>query len=355
MAKILVIEDDYNIRSNICEILTSEGYNTLQAENGQVGLKIISSQLPDLIICDIMMPGLNGFEVLEETRKYRITAPIPFIFLTAKVEPENLRKGMNLGADDYLFKPFHIQDLLDSVKTRLEKKEVVEKELKDLQEQIIAKVPHELRTPLVPILGYAELIEDEDNIENIKEMASLIKKFGKSLHSKIEKFLIYQDLLIKEAKGEELKKRKYFTEITSHSVASYLTSIDPDLNSQERSIIQIEDGSLPIAEWYLETLVKELVENGLKYSDSSKSVSIIGLKENKQYKIVILDHGRGMSKEEINSISAFKKFGQEQLSETGVGLGLAIVKKIINLFYADISISSISNDITKIVITFPVN
>lgn len=355
LAKILVIEDDNNIRSNICEILESEGYHTIQAENGQKGLKIIISQLPDLIICDIMMPGLNGFEVLEAARKYNFSASIPFIFLTAKVEPENLRKGMNLGADDYLFKPFHIQDLLDSVKTRLEKKEVVKKELNDLQEQIIAKVPHELRTPLVPILGYADLIEDEENIENIKEMASLIKKFGKSLHSKIEKFLIYQDLLIKEAKEIDLKTKKYFTEITQESLASYLTCLEPDLNPKERSKIQIEKGNIPIAEWYLEILVKELVENGLKYSDNSKFVSIMGYNENGQYKIEIMDQGRGMSTEEINLISAFKKFGKEQLSESGVGLGLAIVKKIINLFNANITISSQSNNFTKILITFSIN
>ncbi|NMB82534.1 MAG: hybrid sensor histidine kinase/response regulator [Ignavibacteria bacterium] len=353
MAKILVIEDDYNIRTNICEILESEGYHTLQAENGQAGLQIIKSRLPDLIICDIMMPELNGFEVLERTKKYSSAASIPFIFLTAKVEPENLRKGMNLGADDYLLKPFHIQDLLDSVKTRLEKKEVVKKELNDLQEQIIAKIPHELRTPLVPILGYAELIEDEENIENIKEMASLIKKFGKSLHSKIEKFLIYQDLLIKEAKEIDLKQRKYFTEITSEMIASYLTGLDPDLNSKERAKIKVESYNLNIAEWYLETLVKELVENGLKYSDHSKPVSIIGTKENAQYRIAVLDQGRGMSKEEINSISAFKKFGEEQLSETGVGLGLAIVMKIVNTFKAEISITSKPNNFTKVELSFP--
>lgn len=354
MNKILVIEDDYNIRTNICEILESEGYKTFQAKNGKSGLELIFSELPDLIICDVMMPELNGFEVLEETRKKSTTALIPFIFLTAKVEPENLRKGMNFGADDYLFKPFHIQDLIDSVKTRLSKKEIINRELKEIPEQIITKVPHELRTPLVPILGYAELIEDEQNIDNIKEMAGLIKKFGKSLHAKIEKFLIYQDILIKENKRLDSDKQKYSTEIYPELLISYINGLNADLNAKERIKIEIEKENLQIAEWYLEILIKELIENGLKYSDYPKPVSVKGFKENGLYKIEILDHGRGMNQEEIGSIVAFKKFGKEQLTESGVGLGLAIVKKIINLCNGSIVISSQPNNFTKVEITLQI-
>lgn len=122
MNKILVIEDDRFLRENICELLANEGYEIDYAEEGKGGLEKARKFLPGLIISDIMIPDMDGFELLEVLQKDVITARIPFVFLTAKIELENFRRGMKLGADDYLFKPFDIQDLLNTVKLRLNKK-----------------------------------------------------------------------------------------------------------------------------------------------------------------------------------------------------------------------------------------
>lgn len=119
---ILVVEDEDSIRELIITLLIAEDYQVLEAENGQIGVGIAIENCPDLIICDIMMPGLDGYGVLEILQADPDTQTIPFIFLTAKGTKENIRQGMNLGADDYLTKPFTTHELLDAIKTRLRKR-----------------------------------------------------------------------------------------------------------------------------------------------------------------------------------------------------------------------------------------
>lgn len=124
MKKILVIEDQEEVRENICEILELSGYKVQAAENGKRGCEQAVHWLPDLILCDVMMPELDGFGLLKILRNRSETQMIPLIFLTAKVEPEDMRKGMGLGADDYLTKPFDDTQLLEAVEIRLKKREV---------------------------------------------------------------------------------------------------------------------------------------------------------------------------------------------------------------------------------------
>lgn len=119
--KILLIEDNPDVRENTNEILDLAGYDIIPAPNGKVGVELAQKEKPDLIICDIMMPELDGYGVLHILSKNPETAGIPFIFLTAKTEKTDIRKGMKLGADDYLTKPFDDTDLLDAVETRLRK------------------------------------------------------------------------------------------------------------------------------------------------------------------------------------------------------------------------------------------
>ncbi len=122
--KILVIEDDVNIQSTIFEFLQAEGFEVFLAMNGRQGIQIAQTVLPSLIICDIMMPEMDGFEVLKNLSSSASTSSIPFIFLSARSENPDVRQGMNSGADDYLTKPFKLDDLLDAVQSRLRKKEL---------------------------------------------------------------------------------------------------------------------------------------------------------------------------------------------------------------------------------------
>ncbi len=122
--KILVIEDNFDVRDNIAEILELANYDVEVAENGKIGVAKAQEYLPDLIVCDIMMPELDGYGVLYLLGKNPVTRGIPFIFLSAKADKQDLRKGMNLGADDYLTKPFEEMDLLNAIEGRIKRNEI---------------------------------------------------------------------------------------------------------------------------------------------------------------------------------------------------------------------------------------
>lgn len=123
MKKILIIEDNPDVRENTAEILELSNYEVVTAENGKEGVKLAHEILPDLIICDVMMPELDGFGVLRILSQNQVTSHIPFIFLTAKTEKSDFRKGMSLGADDYITKPFDDVELLNAIEVRLRKHE----------------------------------------------------------------------------------------------------------------------------------------------------------------------------------------------------------------------------------------
>jgi CheY-like chemotaxis protein len=125
MASVLVIDDNPDIRDNTAEILELAGYTSLTAENGKKGIETALREKPDIIICDIMMPELDGYGVLHLLQKNADTRNIPFIFLTAKTERSDLRKGMEMGADDYITKPFEEIELLNAVEVRLKKREIL--------------------------------------------------------------------------------------------------------------------------------------------------------------------------------------------------------------------------------------
>ncbi|MBT8307742.1 MAG: response regulator [Maribacter sp.] len=119
MRKVLLIEDDPVLRENTAELLELSEYEVVTASNGKKGVKAAKKHLPNVIVCDIMMPELDGYGVLDQLGKDQTTRHIPFIFLSAKTEKEDIRKGMNLGADDYLTKPFEEQDLFNAIESRL--------------------------------------------------------------------------------------------------------------------------------------------------------------------------------------------------------------------------------------------
>jgi EAL domain-containing protein (putative c-di-GMP-specific phosphodiesterase class I)/ActR/RegA family two-component response regulator len=141
MKKILVIEDEEIIRENILKLLKAEGFDVTGAENGAQGLNAAVSNLPDVIICDVMMPELDGYGVLMALRSNPVTATLPFVFLTGKAERSEMRQGMELGADDYLTKPFTKAELVGAIASRLKKQEAVAEQYNTLRSQSSALIP----------------------------------------------------------------------------------------------------------------------------------------------------------------------------------------------------------------------
>lgn len=163
MKKILLIEDNAEVRENISEILSLANYDVLVAENGRAGVDMAQRQKPDLIICDIMMPELDGYGVLHILSKNEQTAAIPFIFLTAKTEKTDIRKGMNLGADDYLTKPFDDTDLLNAIEARFRKNAIQQKQYEATPE------------------GLDNFIKDAQSVLNLQDLGKdrKVRKFKK--------------------------------------------------------------------------------------------------------------------------------------------------------------------------------
>lgn len=138
--KILIIEDDKELRENIFTLLSEEGYNVITAKSGEDGVNKVVQETVDLIICDIMMPGMNGYNVLAKLNELKITNDVPFIFLSAKIEKSDLRLGMELGADDYIFKPFKADNLLSSIQTRLKRFEAIKRSKEDETIEEVSKI-----------------------------------------------------------------------------------------------------------------------------------------------------------------------------------------------------------------------
>ncbi|NEO48783.1 MAG: EAL domain-containing protein, partial [Moorea sp. SIO4A3] len=160
MRKILVIEDEEFVRENIIELLDAEGFDVIGAENGRVGVNLAKGTIPDLIICDVMMPEMDGYSVLTSLRQDSMMATVPFIFLTAKAAKNDCRQGMELGADDYITKPFTRAELLGSISSRLKKKAAVHKhyntELQEAKNKLNYLIHHDSLTNLPNRLSLRE-------------------------------------------------------------------------------------------------------------------------------------------------------------------------------------------------------
>lgn len=164
MKTILLIEDNLEVRDNTAEILELAGYRVLSAENGKIGVEIAQKEIPDLIVCDIMMPVLDGYGVLHLLGKIESTSTIPFIFLTAKAERGDMRKGMEMGADDYITKPFDDIELLNAVESRLKKVEAIRKDIAPTQDGVNS------------LLGNLQGMEDISKISDRQQVQTFRKK-----------------------------------------------------------------------------------------------------------------------------------------------------------------------------------
>ncbi|MDD5361421.1 MAG: response regulator [Ignavibacteria bacterium] len=348
--KVLIIEDDLSVRENISEILIEEGYEVLQAVNGKKGYQEAVRNIPDIIICDILMPEMNGYEVIHFLKKNPLTRDIPFLFLTAKTDLSDIRKGMGTGADDYITKPFSIKDLLNAIKIRLEKYESNKKKLKELTLSLEMSLPHELRTPLVGIIGFSRLIADNPELysyEEIKEFAEGIYRSGKRLHRLIENFLYIARLEIISANPSELNKQKM------ERVSKAGTILNQAAVEKAKYAERVEDLEVSISDFEakisLEGFMKvldEIIDNAFKFSSPGDKVRIKTGEEDEFIVISVSNEGSQMTEEQITAIMPHMQFERKFHEQQGPGLGLSIAMKIVELYDGKIIITSGDNKIT---------
>jgi two-component system, sensor histidine kinase and response regulator len=368
MKKILVVEDAQALRRDIVEMLGYEGFEVEGAENGLVGVERARQYQPDLIICDIMMPVMDGYGVLEALRRDPSTSTIPFIFLTARTERLDMRQGMELGADDYLTKPFTAQELIRTVQTRLKKRRIldqrVEERLTALRGNIVLALPHELRTPLNVILGFSDLLlYDAETIEppRIVDMAGYINSAAMRLYRLIENYLIYAQVEVTATNPDQMKLLHDGVTLNASSVIReqahhWAGKPHPPTEARSQDIrIELEPcETLAIADEYLKKIVEELVDNACKFSQPGTQILVDGSSKGDRYALTVSDLGVGMSQEQIDSIGAYMQFDRRIREQQGAGLGLIVSKRLVELHNGTFTVKSELQKGTQIVVTLPI-
>lgn len=323
--KILIIEDEEPIRQTLQDLLELNGHEVLAAADGQQGVGL-AAQGPDLILCDIGMPGMDGYEVIAAIQRLPACRDIPFIFLTARAGREEQRRGMELGADDYITKPFTEHEIMEAIAARLRRqrplRERVERLLDERRHEIGASWSHELMTPLQGMLGGLELIEAEaDDIRpgELRELLRLIRSGAERQHALSLKLVRYFEL-------ERLKitpnGRGGQAEISDAIMAAAAQAGESGGRAEDVTASG-DPGVARIDQAHLVKAVVELVENALRFSPAGRPVRVTGTSQGGRYRIEVTDEGPGLATEQCEAIGPFVQFGRERHEQQGLGLAIA--------------------------------
>jgi signal transduction histidine kinase len=346
--KILVIDDEEWLREMVHLALTQKGYDVIEAANGAVGIEVARKELPDLILCDVNMEKVDGYLALSSLRNEPTTASIPFILMTGLADNAGMRHGMELGADDYLPKPFTIDALYAAVEARLKKVQAVrleaEKKLADLRDNISLMLPHELRTPLNGILAYGEILAaDAASLpaHEVAEMGQVIRDSGKRLERLIENFLIYAQIELLGTDPQKLMAlRKKQTMAPAKLIEKHAREQAQAAHRPQDLAFELADVQVPISEDYLAKIVDELVHNAFKFSQAGTKVRVSLADSQNAVTLTVTDQGRGFSTEHITKVGAYMQFDRKMQEQQGQGLGLTIAKRLTELHGGTLVIQS---------------
>lgn len=352
MTTVLVIEDEAAIRSSLIDLLEIEGFTVIGAANGSIGVRLARENPPDLIICDIMMPNLDGYGVLQALRKDPETTTIPFIFLTARAERADFRHGMELGADDYVPKPFSREDLLKAVETRLARVQTVrnkaEAEFNELKQKISVALAHELRTPTTILLGYTNLATQDISALSPEELQLFLSKINLGtlrISRLVENLLV----LVQVDTGQTAEDFRE-TAKADRAVGDVITRVVKSYQAAARARnITLEarlDPDLPAVVVSPVLFVKalgELIDNGIKFSKAPTGhVTVSARRAAASLEIVVADNGLGIPADGLPHIfERFRQINRKRQEQQGVGIGLTVARELIRLHGGDIRVASV--------------
>lgn len=361
MKRILVIDDESWLREMVHMALEQKGYEVLEAENGAAGIEVARRALPDLILCDVNMEKVDGYLTLSSLRSEPATASIPFILMTGLADHAGMRHGMELGADDYLPKPFAIDALYAAVDARLKKAQAVreeaEKKLSDLRDNISLMLPHELRTPLNGILAYGEILSTEAGtlpLEEIAEMGQVIHESGRRLERLIENFLIYAQIELLSTDPQKISALRKKATSGSANLIERLARTQAQQAKREQDLrLDLQPQSIAISEDYLAKIVDEVVQNAFKFSAPGTPVVVKLGEAAGSALLVVGDRGRGFSTEHITRVGAYMQFDRKLHEQQGLGLGLSIAKRLTELHGGTLAIEGQRDSNTVVTIKLP--
>jgi signal transduction histidine kinase len=361
MKKILIIDDEEWLREMMLLALRQRDFQVIEAENGEKGIEIARKELPDLILCDVNMDKVDGYLTLSSLRSEPATASIPFILMTGLADQAGMRHGMELGADDYLPKPFTIEALYAAVDARLKKaktvREEAERKLADLRDNISMMLPHEMRTPLNGILAYGEILAaDAQSMspKEIAEMGTVIYDSGKRLERLIENFLIYAQLELLNSDPQNLHN------VLRKQTPAPVPVIEKPARDQAAQakrpgdlVLELANVPMPISSEYLAKIVEELVQNAFKFSSAGTRVRVTLADSDQHVILIVSDNGRGFSTEHITKVGAYMQFDRKLHEQQGLGLGLTIVRRLTELHGGTLAIQSEKGTGTSVSVRLP--
>ncbi len=350
MKKILVIDDAEFILESTSTLLRFEGYEVVTAADGEEGVQKALSEKPDLILCDISMPKMDGYGVLENIRLSSVTSTTPFIFLTAFTEKSNMRAGMEKGADDFLVKPYTRDELIAAIGAQWSKHQLIEKQVQEKVEEVGRSVtyalPHEFRTVLNEVIGSAKYLQsssDDVSPDEIQELSSDIISSANRLMKITENFLSY--VRIESIFANPTQRAGLRTLFTIEPAAMY-QDIASQIAEKYQRLDDLEFGftidgiSAEISTESFHKMTDELIDNAFRFSVPGAKVLITSKIEEDLFLVTIEDHGRGMSREQIAGIAALAQFERTIYEQQGVGLGLVISKRLSELHDGSFTIQS---------------
>jgi CheY-like chemotaxis protein len=356
MSRVLIIDDSEEMRDVITDILTDEGYQVSSAAEGAAGLAQAAATHPDLILCDIMMPGISGYEVLSALRREPSTAVTPVIFLTGVAGPEAVRAGMNSGADDYLVKPVPPADLVAAVAARLERSAAARREaehcLQALGDDLARSLlPDQFLTPLTAVMGLASLLMEEGAIQggDTREVGRGILEAGQTLQELIERFFVYAELQASPTPiiPLGLQSEGAFETARGEAIARALRahrSDDLDVSGMPTHV--------PMASDHWRLLVRELVDNALRFSRAGSQIALGLTTSNGEPTLTVRDHGQGMPAEHLEGLANRVPFLRRHREQAGLGLGLSVVRRLLQLYGGTLSFETVVGEGTTARVRF---
>jgi two-component system, sensor histidine kinase and response regulator len=368
MPKILVIEDETLLREEVMEWLVMAGYEAIGAADGLDGVKQALDCVPDVILCDIAMPRLDGYGVMVQVRANARTQMTPFIYMTARVSLEDIRTGMNLGADDYVTKPFTYHQLIQSVEKRLEKKVqhdvqqqaeieqwqqalTEEHELRLLKSRMVAMFSHDFRNPLATILSSNGILRDHSNRLDPQRRLAFFNRIEASVHRLTQ---MVEDMLTVAQiesgnlafKPEPLNMTEFLQQIVEEFRLIYGDTHILDFKSQLSDSV-LADPRL------LRQIAANLISNAVKYSPRGKEVAISLERNQQSIDLIVQDHGIGIPEADQQSLFQTFQRASNVGSVAGTGLGLAIVQQAVALHGGMVELVSQVNVGTTVTVRLP--
>ena len=348
---VLVVEDEPSVLEIITFLLEEDQLRVLQAHDGEAALSLLEEVRPDLIVSDIKMPGMDGFTLCKHVRANPTLSHIPFIFLTGRGDRADVRRGMRLGAEDYLTKPFEPEELLSAVQVRLrraaEAQAAITRAETDLQDATIRALTHEFRTPLSLIVGYTDLMEasgQEMNEEDFQAVLQGLHEGSRRLMNLVEDFLLLSRLRTGSV-VRDLSQEPPAPLRPDQVVRLVATQAQAQAADQGVSLVvdcTTPDLTVTISNWHLCEIIRRLVDNAIRFSDSDGGQVKLTTHEEMGYWVLsVTDDGIGIRQEALSSIfDAFYQVDRAQLEQQGTGVGLTIVRGLAEAHHGRIEVES---------------